>query len=63
MERWCRQWQRRLGAILSLEQAWALGNQWYAGRLDPAWKSLSHRQAEALFARVGLTGEFWKFAG
>ena len=59
---WCRQWGREPGAILSLPQAWALGQTWYADRLDPAWKGMSHRQAEEVFAKIGLGGDFWKFA-
>ena len=62
VENWRRQWGREPGAILSLKQAWALGQAWYADRLDPAWKGRSHREAEALFGKIGLSGEFWKFA-
>jgi hypothetical protein len=47
------------GAILTLEQTWALAKQWYAGRLDPAWRRPTAAEATAAFAAVGLIGEFW----
>ena len=63
VERWCRQWNRERGEVFSPEQGWRLGQEWYGNRLDPNWRALSHREAEALFRRVGLTSDFWLFGG
>jgi hypothetical protein len=32
---------------------------WYAHRTDPDWEPPTSEQAEELFSRHGLTGEFW----
>ena len=40
------------GAVLTLDQTWALAGLWYSDRLDPA-------EATEAFASIGLTGEFW----
>ena len=61
VERWCSQWGREVGGVFSLEQGWLLAQKWYGDRLDPNWKPTSHKEAEALFASCGLTGEFYKF--
>ena len=48
------------GAVFSPEQLWRLAHAWYADRLDPAWRRRSPAEAEALFAEIGLTGDFWR---
>jgi predicted metal-dependent hydrolase len=60
VERWCAQWNRARGGILTLQQGWRLAQQWYGDRLRPDWRAKTVAEAEAVFARVGLTGEFWK---
>ena len=52
---------RRLprGATFSLEQLWGLADAWYANRMAPDWRRRTPAEAETLFARLGLTGEFW----
>lgn len=45
---------------MTLEQCWGLARRWYDGRLDASWRGLSPERAGALFASVGLTGEFWR---
>jgi hypothetical protein len=47
------------GAVLTLDQTWALAKIWYADRLNPAWRRLSPLEATAAFAVLGLSGEFW----
>lgn len=37
-----------------------LSTEWYAGRTDEKWDPLDPEEAEALFARHGLVGEFWR---
>ena len=55
---------RRLhrGAVFTLEQAWQLGLAWYADKLSPDWRRATPADAEAVFASIGLTGDFWRFA-
>jgi hypothetical protein len=47
------------GAVLTLEQTWALAKVWYSDRLDPAWRRRSAAETSAAFAAIGLSGEFW----
>ena len=49
------------GAVLSLEQTWALAKLWYADRMDPGWRRRTPEEATAAFTSIGLTGEFWQF--
>jgi hypothetical protein len=39
-----------------------LSGDWYAGRMDEDWEPPSAAEAEAIFGRHGLTGEFWRLA-
>jgi hypothetical protein len=48
--------------VLTPQQVYNLGADWYATRLDPDWKPASAAQASALFERHGLTGTFWALA-
>lgn len=48
------------GAVLGLEQMWALAQAWYEGRMDPGWRGRSVEDAQAILDGVGLTGEFWR---
>jgi hypothetical protein len=57
-------WYRRqgipTGATLTLDQAWELARIWYANRMAPDWRRRTPEEAEAVFAGLGLTGEFWR---
>ena len=59
VERWCEARELATGVVFSLEQAWGLGREWYGDRLSPDWRRRAPEAAEALFAGLGLTGEFW----
>jgi hypothetical protein len=48
------------GAILTLEQTWALARLWYADRLDPAWRRRTLSETHDAFASIGLTDDFWR---
>jgi hypothetical protein len=39
-----------------------LGSDWYATRFDLDWQPATASQAEALFAKHGLRGEFWSMS-
>lgn len=47
-------------ATISLEVAWRLATAWYEHKLDPEWRRHTLEEAEALFAELGLVGEFWR---
>ena len=49
-----------LGALLTPEQMWRLAKIWYEDRLDPAWRRKTAEEAQAIFAEIGLTGDFWR---
>lgn len=51
------------GAVLSLEQQWDLAQAWYSDRMSDGWRRRSPREAEDVFASVGLTGDFWRLSG
>jgi len=60
VDRWCRQWNRRRGGILSLDQGWRLAQAWYGDRLSVNWGPKTVAEAQALFAKIGLRGPFWR---
>jgi len=62
VDRWCAQWNRSRGGILSLHQGWQLATEWYADRLSPSWRPKTVPEAQAAFAKIGLIEEFWKLA-
>jgi hypothetical protein len=60
VDRWCRLRRLPRGAVFSLEQAWQLAQAWYENKLSPDWKRATPEEAEAVFAGIGLTGDFWR---
>lgn len=59
VDRWCEQRGLDRGAAFPLRTAWRLADAWYRDRLSPDWRRRTPEEAEAVFARVGLTGDFW----
>jgi hypothetical protein len=57
-------WNRRRGiargATLTLGQQWELARIWYADRMAPGSRRRTPGEAEAVFASLGLTGDFWR---
>jgi len=49
-----------VGAVVSLETAWALAVAWYTGRLEREWRRRTPAEAQALFTSLGLVGPFWR---
>ncbi|MGE0041032.1 MAG: hypothetical protein AB7H88_16830 [Vicinamibacterales bacterium] len=37
-----------------------LGREWFAAFLDEDWRRPTADEAEAIFARHGFTGDFWR---
>jgi hypothetical protein len=48
------------GAVFSLEQLWGLADAWYANRMAPDWRRRTPEEGEAVFAELGLEGDFWR---
>jgi len=48
------------GASLPLEQCWRLAQAWYGEpRSRREWRRRTPDETRAVFAEVGLSGEFW----
>jgi hypothetical protein len=60
VERWCETRGLERGAVFPLETCWRLADAWYADRLAPDWRRRTPDEAEALFAELGLLGDFWR---
>lgn len=60
VDRWCRSRAMPRGATLTPAQGWRLAYGWYRHKVRPDWRRHTLEEAEALFADVGLTGEFWR---
>jgi hypothetical protein len=48
------------GTVFTPEQMWQLAQAWYANRMSPDWRRKSPEEIEALFAEIGLSGDFWR---
>jgi len=60
VERWTRQWHLTRGALLPLQQGWALARAWFTDRREPAWRRRTTEETESLLGSLGLTGSFWR---
>ena len=45
---------------MTLQQAWALSQQWYGNRLAPDFRRPTRDEALQIFEGVGLVGPFWQ---
>ena len=43
------------------DQMWLVAKPWFEQRLARDWRRPTVDEAQALFDRAGLTGEFWRF--
>lgn len=62
LERWLTagdESSRPRGERLSVAQQWTLATAWFEGRDRPEWRKRTPEEAEAVFAKAGLTGDFW----
>ena len=48
------------GAFFTPKQMWRLADIWYHDRAEPSWRRKTAEEAEAVFAEIGLTGDFWR---
>ena len=60
VDRWCRQWSVKRGAVLSFDQGWQLAQAWFGpDRRQPDWRRKSVEEVEALFEELYLMSDFW----
>ncbi len=62
VDEWCSRRGIPKGAVFTLDQAWRLADAWYADKLSPEWTRASVEEAQATFAAIGLTGDFWRLS-
>ena len=60
VSRWSEQAGTPVGSIFSLHSAWRLAELWFRDRLDVAWRRRTPAEAQAIFERAGLEGDFWR---
>jgi len=48
------------GYTASTQTMYELSQDWYAGRMEVGWEPPTAEEAEAIFSRHGLAGEFWR---
>jgi hypothetical protein len=60
VDAWCARHDLPKGAVLTMSALWAFASDWYGKHLDQPWRQRSIDDVPALFARHGLTGEFWR---
>lgn len=56
---WCAANGHPLRPIVRMDQLWALSRDWYATRLQPEARRPQPDEMRAIFARIGLEGDFW----
>jgi hypothetical protein len=59
VEEWVRAGHGAKGALLSLDQLGGLAWGWYRTKMNADWRRRTPEEAEALFASLGLGGDFW----
>lgn len=60
VENWLRMNDRAKGHVFSPEQLWRLAQLWFADRLSPTWRRFTPDEIRDVFAKSGLTGDFWR---
>ena len=62
LENWLTERGIGRGATMTVDQQWRLADTWYSDRLEPDWRRRTPEEAQAVFARFGLTGPFWQLS-
>jgi hypothetical protein len=56
---WCGATGYPLRPLVRMDQLWGLAREWYGTRLQPDSRRPQPAEMRQIFARLGLTGEFW----
>ncbi len=59
VEQWCAAHDLPKRPLVSLDQIWALSNEWYGNRLTVESRRPKPDEMVEIFERIGLTGPFW----
>jgi hypothetical protein len=62
LDGWLSETGNSYGASVTVQTAYDLAILWYRKRMDTDWNPPSAAEAEAVFRRFGLTGDFWKLS-
>jgi hypothetical protein len=62
VDRWCSENRRPRGAVFTVQQMCTVANEWFNRRLAPDWRRHTAEEAQALFTRAGLHGDFWRLS-
>lgn len=60
VDAWSERHRLPRGVVVPWPQVLALGQAWYGRHLDENWRKWSVAEAQAIFDRVGLLGDFWR---
>ncbi len=60
MAGWCARRGREVGALLTLEQGWALALAWFSDPREPGWRRRPVSVLADLVRGLGLGGPFWE---
>ena len=56
---WCAEHGFPVRLLVRIDQLWTLATTWYATRLEEHSRRPQAEEMRAIFAGLGLTGEFW----
>lgn len=56
---WCLATGYPVRPLVRMDQLWELAREWYATRLQPDSRRPQPAEMRHIFARLGLTGDFW----
>jgi hypothetical protein len=60
VDRWCARHGLPRGVCLPMAKVLELGRAWYGPYRAPDWRKWTAKEAQAIFANLGLTGDFWQ---
>ena len=59
VRRWCSANGYPLRPLVRIDQLWELAREWYSSRLQAESRRPQPAEMRRVFARIGLTGDFW----
>jgi len=59
VQQWCKQRGVPVRPMVNMRQLWGLATTWYESRLTPQSRRPQPTEMRAIFAKLGLDGDFW----
>ena len=56
---WCAGHGHPMGPVVRMDQLWMLATSWYSTRLEASSRRPQPAEMRAIFAGLGLEGDFW----